>query len=1097
MALNASSHNTPGEQTGPTTGPAPPASDETKLAILSAANGEPTGQTVPSGTAVGPSGNLNHPKSEEKIAKEKAREEQKQKKLAKLEAKKAKLAAQQPKEGKAKEKKKEASTSEVSEYVDETPRGHKKILKPLEDKFRPKAVESAWAAWWEREGFFQPQFDKDGNVKKNGKFVIVIPPPNVTGALHCGHAIGTALQDTLIRWNRMRGLTTLYVPGCDHAGIATQTVVEKMLWRKEKKTRHDLGRQAFVARTQDWKEEYHQRINAVLRRLGGSMDWSREAFTMSPELSRAVTETFVRLHDQGYIYRSNRLVNWCTRLNTALSNIEVENKELAGRTVLDVPGYDRKVEFGVITHFKYPIEGSDETIEVATTRPETMLGDSGIAVHPEDPRYKNFVGKVAYHPLIAGRKLPIVADTYVEMEFGTGAVKLTPAHDPNDFELGKKHGLEFINILNDDGTLNKNAGSYAGQRRFDARYTVVQALEEKGLFVKKDNNAMTVPVCSRSGDIIEPLVKPQWWMKMEEMTTSALDVVKDGRVKIKPESARKTYFDWMNKPQDWCLSRQLWWGHQIPAYRVKFQGEPADADETWVVGRDEKEARQRAAQEYSGRDYTLDRDEDVLDTWFSSGLWPFSTLGWPDKTLDLNKLFPTSLLETGWDILFFWVARMIMFSLKLTGEVPFTEVFCHSLIRDSEGRKMSKSLGNVIDPIDMLDGISLQGLHAKLLEGNLDPKEVKNAEKYQKSAFPQGIPECGADGTRYFLVQSTTPGGSDINIDMQNLDACRRFCNKMFQATKYAFLNFPERYTPPSSSRPTGKESLAEKWILHKLTIAARDINTALERREFSHACQIAYDYFRKHLCDVYIENSKSIISDGTPEEQQSARNTLYTAIEGGLAMFHPIMPFITEELWQRLPRRPNDETPSIMVAAYPEYHSDLEDARSERGYELVLGCAQGMRTLSGIGGFNMESYVVIQPFDATTRETALAQEPAIKTLGAPGGRAKPSIQVLDVGGRDPQGCLAYPVNTKATLWVPLRSLADPSEQLSKMEKRLEEVKDSKLENERLVAGMEKSEETDTSAKEAAKEGLSVLRAQEEAYGKNLELLKSMPKASA
>ncbi len=564
---------------------------------------------------------------------------------------------------------------------------------------------------------------------------------------------------------------------------------------------------------------------------------------MDDERCKAVTETFVRMHEDGLIYRSNRLVNWCTHLKTALSNLEVDNKELTGRTVLSVPGYERKVEFGVLTHFKYPIDGTDQFIEVATTRPETMLGDSGIAVHPNDKRYKDLVGKKAKHPFI-DRLLPIIADEYVDPEFGTGAVKLTPAHDPNDFNLGKKHNLEFINILNDNGTMNGNTGEFEGQKRFDVRYTVVEALEKAGLFLKKEDNPMKVPICSRSGDVVEPIMKPQWWMKMESLAKAALEVVEDGTIKIRPTTSEKIYKHWMNNIQDWCLSRQLWWGHQIPAYFVKIEGSEGDRsdNELWITGRTEEEARKKAEKQFPGKKFSLERDEDVLDTWFSSGLWPFSTLGWPEKTVDLEKLFPTSLLETGWDILFFWIARMIMMSLYLTKKVPFTEVYCHSLIRDSEGRKMSKSLGNVIDPIDIMNGISLQQLHDQLRTGNLDPKELKTAEKYQKTAFPQGIPECGADALRMSLIGYTT-GGGDISFDVNVIHGYRKFCNKIYQATKYVLGRLGD-FTPRAKITKSGKESLAERWILHKLSTSAKKINQTLEAREFSLSTQVAYKYF-------------------------------------------------------------------------------------------------------------------------------------------------------------------------------------------------------------------------------------------------------------
>ena len=606
-------------------------------------------------------------------------------------------------------------------------------------------MESEWYAWWEKSGFFEPKFGPDGKVKSKGYFVIPEPPPNVTGSLHMGHALPTALQDTMIRWNRMRGLTTLWLPGCDHAGISTQSVVEKMIMRQEGKTRQDLGRTKLVERIWEWKEKYHGNINMALKRMGGSLDWTREAFTMNPNFTAAVTETFCTLHEEGFIYRSNKLVNWCTALNTSLSNLEVDNKELEGRTMLEVPGYGKKIEFGVITYFQYEVEGSNEKVEVATTRPETMLGDTGIAVNPKDERYAHLVGKYVTHPFV-NRRLPIFTDDYVDVNFGSGAVKMTPAHDHNDFEIGKRHGLDFVNILNDDGTLNHNTGEFHGTKRFDARYKVIAALKEKGLYVKWENNPMSVPMCQKSKDVIEPMMKPQWWMRMKGgLSEAAINVVKDKKIIIRPEKSERDYFRWMENINDWCLSRQLWWGHQPPAYFIDIEGEPADDgdDERWVTGRSKEIAEDKAKARFPGKKLTLTRDPDVLDTWFSSGLWPFATLGWPEKTPDFEKLYPTSMLETGWDILFFWVARMIIFGVKMTGQVPFTEVYCHSLVRDSEGRKMSKSLGNVIDPLDVMSGIPLQALHDKLKVGNLDPKEVETATRFQKTSFPDGIPECG------------------------------------------------------------------------------------------------------------------------------------------------------------------------------------------------------------------------------------------------------------------------------------------------------------------------------------------------------------------
>jgi valyl-tRNA synthetase len=726
-------------------------------------------------------------------------------------------------------------------------------------------------------------------------------------------------------------------------------VVEKTLYRREGKTRHDLGREKFVETVWNWKGVYHEKINDVLRKMGCSFDWDREAFTMDENLSAAVSETFIKLHKEGIIYRANRLVNWCTQLNTALSNLEVDNKELTGRTLLDVPGYDKKVEFGVIVHFKYKIEGSEETIEVATTRIETMLGDTGIAVHPDDERYKHLVGKNAVHPFIPGRKLPIFADTYVDKEFGTGAVKITPAHDPNDFNMGKAHNLEFINILNDNGTMNENAGPYAGQKRFDVRYTIQDDLKKLGLYVDKKDNPMKVPLCEKSKDVIEPLMKPQWWMKMQGLADEAIRVVQEGQIKILPESAEKMYYRWLEDCQDWCLSRQLWWGHRIPMYFAEIEGDVNDDTDNsrWFSGQNEADARAKAEAALPGKKITLRRDEDVLDTWFSSGLWPFSTLGWPNTGAeDFQKLYPTSVLETGWDIMFFWVARMVMLGVKLTGKVPFTEVYCHSMIRDSEGRKMSKSLGNVIDPNDVIKGIDLESLHAKLLTGNLNPNEVEKSKKYQKTAFADGIPQCGTDALRFGLVSYTTQGGTDINMDIKVIHGYRKFCNKIYQATKYVLGRLPADFVPRKTAAKTGKESLAEKWILHKMNTAARDINKALEEREFQRSTNIVYQYWYTNLCDVFIENSKAILQDGTEDEKRSALDTLYTALEGALTMIHPYMPFLTEELWQRLPRRPEDATPSIVKAKYPTYVEELDDPAAEFAYELVTDVARGVRSL-------------------------------------------------------------------------------------------------------------------------------------------------------
>ncbi|KAM3485409.1 hypothetical protein MY8738_001416 [Beauveria namnaoensis] len=990
-----------------------------------------------------------------KTEKELEKERQKAEKAAKLEAKKAKAALQAANAAANKEKKakkEKADEPEVPPYVEDTPPGEKKRIRSFEDPnfkaYDPIAVESAWYTWWEKEGFFKPEFKPNGDVKDEGSFVIVHPPPNVTGALHMGHALTDSLQDMMIRWSRMHGKTTLWLPGTDHAGISTQSVVENMLWRRKQQTRHDLGREKFIETVWEWKEDYHQRINKALTRLGGSFDWSREAFTMDESRYAAVVENFVRLHEEGIIYRANRLVNWCTRLNTALSNLEVDNKELTGRTLLEVPGYDKKVEFGVIVHFKYPIEGSDETVEVATTRIETMLGDTGIAVHPKDTRYTHLIGKNAVHPLIPNRKLPIVADEYVEMDFGTGAVKLTPAHDANDFALGQRHKLEFINILNDDGLMNENAGPFKGQKRFDVRYSIQDALKEKGLYVDKKDNAMKVPMCSKSKDVIEPLMKPQWWVKMKDMASEAAKVVKNGEIKIRPESAEKAYYRWMEDIQDWCISRQLWWGHRCPVYFAKVEGgSDLSEEELWFSGRTKQEAEAKASAKLPGKKFTLEQDEDVLDTWFSSGLWPFSTLGWPKKTHDLEKLFPTTILETGWDILFFWIARMIMLSLKLTGKIPFEEVFCHSLVRDSEGRKMSKSLGNVIDPLDVISGIPLQTLHDKLALGNLHPTEVERATKYQKTSFPDGIPQCGADALRFTMINATT-GGSDINLEIRSIYGYRKFCNKIFQATKYVLGSLPADFVPSKHGAVSGK-TLAERWILHKMNQAAKEVNVAIADREFSKSTAIVYKYWYSELCDVYIENSKSIIRDGTPEERDSAIQTLYTALEAALTMIHPFMPFISEEMWQRMPRRPSDETKSIMIAKYPVYSATLDDPQSETAYELVLDCVKAARSLTSEYAIKENADVIIQTFTDAAEETCTKELVSITSLA---GKAVNKIKMIGANAPRPAGCVAYPVSTAATVFLQVKGRVDMDAEIAKAQKRRDKATQSIQRQEKLLA---------------------------------------------
>uniref|UniRef100_F1KZF2 valine--tRNA ligase n=1 Tax=Ascaris suum TaxID=6253 RepID=F1KZF2_ASCSU len=677
---------------------------------------------------INPIGADGKPKSAAQLKKEAAKAE----KLAKFREKEKKMAQIKAAQANKSKEEREAKKPKVDvlEYKGATKLGEKKDTSiEIPNAYSPKYVEAAWYEWWEKEGFFRPEYGGRDLSKPNpkGTFTIVIPPPNVTGTLHLGHALATSVEDTLCRWHRMKGKTVLFNPGCDHAGIATQVVVEKRLKKERGLTRHDLGREKFIEEVWKWKDEKGVVIYDQLRKMGAGVDWERACFMMDPKMMRAVTHAFVDMHDKGVIYRSNRLVNWSCTLRSAISDIEVDKIELNGRTLLSVPGHPKKVEFGVLVSFAYPVEGSDEEVVVATTRVETMLGDTAIAVHPDDDRYHHLIGKFCKHPFV-DRRLPIVADSFVEKEFGTGAVKITPAHDHNDYGVGVRHNLPFITIFTDDGEMNDKCGQFKGMKRFEAREAVLEALKKKGLYRDVKDNPMIVPICSRSKDVIEPILKSQWYVKCDIMAQRAKEAVARGDLVIIPDYHVATWNRWLDGMRDWCISRQLWWGHRIPAYFVTVDDPsiPAgnsDDNNYWVSAHNEAEAIEKAAKKFNvpKEKISVKWDEDVLDTWFSSGMWPFTVFGWPEKTSDLKNFFPGSVLETGHDILFFWVARMVFMSQELTGQLPFKEVYLHAMIRDAHGRKMSKSLGNVIDPIDVIHGISLAQLNKQLESGNLDP----------------------------------------------------------------------------------------------------------------------------------------------------------------------------------------------------------------------------------------------------------------------------------------------------------------------------------------------------------------------------------------
>lgn len=982
-------------------------------------------------------------KAAAKAAAKKAQQADLEKAKAANEVKKAKLKAE-------KEAKAAAEAAEVQAWIDQakaTPAGSKKsVAGALPKGYSPEAVEAGWYEWWESAGFFKP--DEDTSKEP---FVMVIPPPNVTGTLHIGHALTNSIQDTVIRWRRMMGYRTLWLPGTDHAGIATQTVVEKKVAREMGKTRHDLGREEFLKEVWKYVDDYGHRITNQLRRLGSSVDWSRQVFTMDETRSNAVNEAFVQMHEKGLIYRDNRLVNWCCKLKTAVSDIEVDYIDIPKRTGVSVPGYDEPVEFGAITSFAYPYEDGSGEIVVATTRPETMLGDTAVAVHPDDDRYKGVVGKFLVHP-INGRKIPVIADAeLVDMDFGTGAVKITPAHDPNDFATGKRHNLEFINILDDNGCLNANGtGQFAGQRRFEARITVVEHLKDLGLFRGVEDNPMRLGLCSRSKDVIEPVLKPQWWVACGDMAADGCKLVRSKELEIIPEEYEATWFRWMENIRDWCISRQLWWGHRIPAFYVAFDGEeatngspgaPSENMDSWVVGRTEEDARKIAEEKYPGRAFTLVQDEDVLDTWFSSGLFPFSTMGWPAATPDLESFFPGQLLETGHDILFFWVARMVMMSRALTGKVPFKQVYLHAMVRDAHGRKMSKSLGNVIDPTNVIEGITLEKLHESLLGGNLDPKEVEKAKSGQKMDFPNGIEECGADALRFALV-SYTAQGRDINLDINRVVSYRHWCNKLWNAIRFAMMNLGDDFERMSAADfAAAAENLpfASKWIISRLSTATRTISDAMFAYDFSSATSAIYGFWQYELCDIFIELAKPLFNGEDAVAKELTKQTLYVCLETGLRLLHPFMPFVTEELWQRLPGQASNpeqdgQPRSLMIAKYPTPVEAWESGDIDESMTYMMSIVNKARSLRNDYGLSREkTELYITASDPAKLRLIESIYLEIATL-----TTSSSVKAVSSPDQVPKGCGVVVLDDTTTVHLSLLGVLDVPKEIAKLEKNLE-----------------------------------------------------------
>ncbi|WP_426944174.1 valine--tRNA ligase [Pseudomonas oryzihabitans] len=909
----------------------------------------------------------------------------------------------------------------------------------MDKTYQPHAIETSWYQTWERQGYFAPQGSGE-------PYTIMIPPPNVTGSLHMGHGFNNAIMDALIRFRRMQGRNTLWQPGTDHAGIATQMLVERRIGA-EGLSRHDLGREKFLEKVWEWKNESGGNISRQIRRLGSSVDWSRERFTMDDGLSEAVKEAFVRLHEDGLIYRGKRLVNWDTKLHTAISDLEVESHD----------------EKGHLWHLCYPLadgartaEGMDHLV-VATTRPETLLGDAAVAVHPEDPRYKDLIGQYVELPLV-GRRIPIVGDDYCDPEFGTGCVKITPAHDFNDYEVGKRHNLPLINVFDADAAVLPGAqvfnldgsvngmfdatlpAAYAGLDRFEARKRIVADLDAAGRLEKIEDHALKVPKGDRSGTVIEPWLTDQWYVSTKPLADKAIAVVESGEVQFVPKQYENMYFSWMRDIQDWCISRQLWWGHRIPAWY--------DQAGNVYVGRDEAEVRAK----HNLGDIALRQDDDVLDTWFSSGLWTFSTLGWPEQTEALKTFHPTDVLVTGFDIIFFWVARMIMLSTHLTGQIPFKTVYVHGLVRDGQGQKMSKSKGNVLDPLDIVDGIDLDTLLQKRTSGLMQPKLAEKIAKQTRAEFPDGIASYGTDALRFTFCSLATTG-RDIKFDMGRVEGYRNFCNKLWNAANFVMENVEGQDTGVNDE-PVELSSV-DRWITSQLQRTEAEVTRQLDAFRFDLATQALYEFVWDEYCAWYLELVKPVLWDenASLERQRGTRRTLARVLEVVLRLAHPFMPFITEEIWQRLKAPAGVQGETLMLQPWPTANEARIDAAAEGDIEWVKALMLGVRQIRGEMKISMAKRIDIIVANASAEDQRrLADfEPLLNKLAK-----LESVRVLAAGEEAPMS--ATTLVGEMEVLVPMAGLIDKDAELARLDKeigRLEgEVKrvGGKLSNEGFVA---------------------------------------------
>ena len=869
----------------------------------------------------------------------------------------------------------------------------------MDKTYQPKQLENHWYKTWEERGYFAPQGDGD-------PYCIVIPPPNVTGRLHMGHGFQNAIMDALIRYHRMLGRSALWQVGTDHAGIATQMVVERKL-NAAGSSRQEIGREQFVKKVWDWKEESGSIITEQIRRLGSSLDWTRERFTMDEQLSCVVEKVFIELYDEGLIYRGNRLVNWDPQLLTAVSDLEVISEE----------------ENGSLWHFRYPLaDDPSRHVVIATTRPETLLGDSAIAVNPNDDRYKDLVGKFVDLPL-CNRKIPIIADDYADPEFGTGCVKITPAHDFNDYEVGKRNNLEIINILTDDACINENAPAvYQGLDRFEARKKIVEDMEALGLVETIEPHKLKVPRGDRSGVVIEPYLTSQWYVAVQSLADPAIKAVENGDIEFVPKNWENTYFAWMRNIQDWCISRQLWWGHRIPAWY--------DNDGKIYVGKTEADIREK---HNLGDDVSLRQDEDVLDTWFSSALWTFSTLGWPNDREFFDRFHPTDVLVTGFDIIFFWVARMIMMTLKFTGEIPFKKVYITGLVKDEQGQKMSKSKGNILDPIDLIDGIELDELVEKRTADMMQPQLKAKIEKHTRDAFPDGIEGYGTDALR-FTFYSLATTGRDIKFDLGRTEGYRNFCNKVWNAARYVLMNCEDKAILDQHSISPKHLSIADQWISSRFEQTALSIEESMKNYRFDLAAQALQEFIWNEYCDWYVELSKPVLWDeeNNPLEAQATRWMLLNIMEKSLRLLHPFMPYITEEIWQRIAPLLSIQGESIMLQSYPQPDEANVDQNAEQSIEWIKGIIVAIRNIRGEMDISPAKAIPVFLNKGTESDQAKLEEyrPYLEKLAK-----LESIQWLNPGEEVPAA--ATQLHGEIEILVPIAGLIDVDAERARLEKEI------------------------------------------------------------